>query len=87
LANTPKQPKIVKLSLLSPFFTYFETMPSKPSKDFVNNTLSQALLATQQHIHQLTASEAQLEPTAKRQKTDTAASDKYSKVKEASRFL
>lgn len=42
-SSQAKVSKILKLSLMSPFFTYFETMPSKHSKDFVNNTLSKAI--------------------------------------------
>lgn len=39
----PKVNKITKVSLQSPFFTYFESMPSKNSKDFLNSLLPNTL--------------------------------------------
>ena len=44
--NQNKEKKIAKLnkySLLSPYFTYFETMPSNNTKIFVNKTLPDML--------------------------------------------
>lgn len=80
----------MKFALLSPYFTYFETMPSKNSKDFVNITLTRSLASINVFLKQV-ASESDHEPEMKRQKMeqtkDLLPGDKYSQVAEACRTL
>ena len=64
--------------MLSPFFSYFETMQSKNSKDFVNNTLVDSLPAMQRYIQSIT-DESDHEPNGKRQKIDSK-EDKLQKL-------
>jgi hypothetical protein len=42
-AETSKVAKNTKFSLLSPYFAYYETVPSKNSKDFVTSGLVSTL--------------------------------------------
>lgn len=81
--STAKVSKILKLSIQSPYFSYFETMPSKNSKDFVNGTLSQSIPLMHQYLLQR---DDELEPESKRQKTESK-DEKYERLSTSIRFL
>lgn len=85
-----KVQKIVKYSLMSPYFTYYETMPSKNSKDFVNNTFTEALKSISEY-QSIIVEDKDCEPNAKRQKTSggmhSYKSEKYSHLVGVSRYL
>jgi len=78
-----------KFSLLSPYFSYFETMPSKNSKDLVQKTLLSSLEAMQVHLESV-VSKSDCEPATKRQKIERPSSDetdKYSRSQRISKML
>ncbi len=60
-----KVQRIAKQALLSPYFAYFETMPSKQSKEFINVSLPKVLTSMNLYLNQV-ASEVDHEPVAKR---------------------
>lgn len=54
-----------KFALLSPYHSYFETMPSKNSKDLINTTLVDILSRMLAYLESI-VSESDCEPVAKR---------------------
>lgn len=59
-----------KFALLSPYYSYFETMPSKNSKDLIGKTLVQALRNMLTYLESV-ASDSDCEPASKRRKVET----------------
>lgn len=83
--SKPKVQRIAKQALLSPYFSYFETMPSNQSKHFVNSVLPQIIVSLKNHL-ELTAADHDCEPPTKRLKVDEK-QVKYAQVVAATRCL
>lgn len=77
---------MLKYSLQSPYFNYFETMPSKNSKDFVNTTLVQALQRINEFSNVI-IQDKDAEPQTKKQKLDETMNSKYTKLVKVSKEL
>ena len=86
--NAPQEKikKMLKYSLQSPYFNYYETMPSKNSKNFVNITLVQALYRINEFSN-IIIQDKDTEPQTKKQKLDETMNSKYGKLVKVNKEL
>ena len=67
-----------KMALMSPFFQYYETLPSRVSKDFTGENQLQALIGVMYHQARAAANDDECEPVIeKRQRVADGASNKW----------